>query len=471
LEGLNARRRWLTKQITSAALAQVEREPSLLSDYQALVLSHPTWPAGVTGIVAGRLAERFGRPVVLISAPPGQIARGSGRSVPGVDLIAALTDCAAQDPRVHGDARPLFKGFGGHPGAAGFSIEPERIPELRTTLSRAIAARVEAVPEPMLDIDAFVELPDLTLELVATINRLAPFGPGNPAPVLAIRDLRIQSEATVGRTREHRRLTVEDAHDRTQTVFWWHGSGWPLPRGRFDLALAVRTSDYRGTEEIEIQWLDAREQEPTAVEIETGPAFELIDYRHEDKPETRLRALVASDNVQIWAEGSVPAGLVTSTRQQLVPGPRLAIWTPPPGPRELQAALDRVQPEQVILFATDPGVLGPGPDEEEAFLQSLAGMVKYALRTREGQVQLEAAAARLAHRTSTVMAGLEYLAARGAVEVIERGDDSWQLGKRTGFRDPQAAELARATLSALLAETSAYRAYARDVPAAALVSD
>jgi single-stranded-DNA-specific exonuclease len=375
----------------------------------------------------------------------------------------------------------LFKGYGGHPGAAGFSIEPERIPELRAALSRAIAARVESIPQPTLNIDAFVELPDLTLDLVANINRLAPFGRGNPALALAIRDLRIQSEATIGRTGEHRRLTVEDAHDRTQTVFWWHGSGWPLPRGRFDLAVAVQTSDYRGVEEIQVQWLDAREREPAAIEIDAGPAFELIDYRHEDKPEARLRELTDANDLQIWAEGSAPAGVATATRQQLVPGRRLVVWTQPPGPRELQRALERVGPEQVILFAVGPVAHDPGGrdagahelglDEEEDFMQSLAGMVKYALRAKEGQVELEAAAARLAHRTSTVVAGLEYLAAQGTVRIVERGDERWQVAGGTGLRDGQAADLARATLGALLAETAAYRSYARDVPASALVQN
>jgi hypothetical protein len=104
-------------------------------------------------------------------------------------------------------------------------------------------------------------------------------------------------------------------------------------------------------------------------------------------------------------------------------------------------------------------------------MQSLAGMVKYALRAKEGQVELEAAAARLAHRTSTVVAGLEYLAAQGTVRIVERGDERWQVAGGTGLRDGQAADLARATLGALLAETAAYRSYARDVPASALVQN
>jgi single-stranded-DNA-specific exonuclease len=465
IEGLNARRKWLTRQITSAALAQIEREPSLLSDYRALVLSHPTWPSGVIGIVAGRLAERFGKPVVLISAPPGQPARGSGRSVPGVDLIAALADCAVPEPDAPGPRSPLFKGYGGHPGAAGFAIEPERISELRAALSRAIDAQVETVPQPTLTIDAFVDLPDLSLDLVYGISRLAPFGQGNPVLALAVRDLHIQSKAIVGRTGEHLRLTVEDLHDHTQTVFWWHGAGWPLPQGRFDLAIAASASDYRGVAEVQLRWLDARERAPDVVQVGAGPAFEVIDLRQEDNLEAKLLELGAAGDLQVWAEGQIPAGVETRTRQQLVPGCRLALWTLPPGPRELKAALDRVQPVQVFLFARDPATHDPELGEAGALLQSLVGMVKFALRTREGQVDLEAAAARLAHRVGTIQAGLELLAAQGIVQIVERDQGRWKLARETGCQDPQATEMAGAALDALLAETAAYRAYAREAPA------
>jgi single-stranded-DNA-specific exonuclease len=459
VEGLNAQRQWLTKQVTDAAMAQIERDPPLLAGYHALVLSHPTWPGGVIGIVAGRLAERFGKPAVLIAAPHGQLARGSGRSVPGVDLIATLTDCA-----------PLLESYGGHEGAAGFSLEPERIPELRAALSRAVAARTEALPEPVQAIDAYVELPDLTLDLVLDINRLAPFGPGNPPLTLAIRNLRTVGEAVIGRTGEHRRVTVEDANDHSQTVFWWQGAGWPLPQGRFDLALTLRASDYRGMAEIQAEWLDAREQEPAAVEVKAAPAIEVRDYRAASSPEAVLRRLAAEGSVQVWAEGGGPAGIGSPfkgiearTRQQLLPGPRLVVWTLPPGPRELQAALARVQPQELILFAHDPSL-----DDASAFLYKLAGMVKFALQARNGQVDLEAVAAASAHRLGTVQAGLEWLAAQGQVTIVAREDDRWTLAPGTAQPDPQALEVVRARLDALLAETAAYRSYVRSAPAAAL---
>jgi single-stranded-DNA-specific exonuclease len=453
-EGLNSRRQWLTKQVTDAALAQVERDPSLVADYQALVLSHPAWPSGVIGIVAGRLAERFGKPAVLIATPVGKLGRGSGRSVPGLDLIAALEDCAS-----------LFESYGGHPGAAGFSIEPERIGELRTALSRAVAARAATIPEQTLPIDAYVDLPDLTIDLVSQIDRLAPFGPGNPPLTLAARDLHVLSEATIGRTGEHRRVTVEDVHDHTQTVFWWQGAGQPLPRGRFDLAFSVRASDYRGVPEVQIGWMDARSLEPATTQILPTRTIAVDDRRTETDPEAMLRELIGrfGPALQVWAEGGDPLDVEVRNRLQVAPGARLALWTLPPGPRVLREILALVQPQEIILFAFDPGLDGPN-----LFLRRLAGLVNYSLRAKAGEFELQAAAAATAQRVATVEAGLECLAAQGKVLVEEREGDRWQLSTGPGPADEQRAKVARARLEAYLAETAAYRAYFRDAPLSAL---
>ena len=128
LEALNARRKLLCNQVEQGAEAQIARDPSLLEG-GALVLANPAWPAGIIGIVASRLVEKYGKPAVLIASPPGEVARASARSVAGVNITAALA--------AHAD---LLVNFGGHPMAAGFGIDPERIPELRRALSRTAAA-------------------------------------------------------------------------------------------------------------------------------------------------------------------------------------------------------------------------------------------------------------------------------------------------------------------------------------------
>jgi single-stranded-DNA-specific exonuclease len=474
VEALNAQRQWLTRQVTEGALAQIERHPALLSDYHAVVLEGPTWPSGVVGIVAGRLAERVGKPVVLVSTPPGQVARGSGRSIPGVNLVAALRECA-----------PLLESYGGHAGAAGFAIQPEKIPQLRHALSRALAKQFEALPKPTLQIDAYVRLPDppglspegtaagsesvlptLNLHLVREINRLAPFGPGNPPLVLGLQNLRRTSAAVLGRTGEHRRVTVEDAAGRSATVFWWHGADWPLPDGTFDLALTARASDYRGLPEVQLEWIAARVIEPAAAEVVT-PWVQVHDLRQERDPQAEIRRLGA-EGIPIWAEAALPTGVESLPRHRLRPSPALAIWTLPPGPAELRAALKMVEPEQVYLFGKFPP---PGPDASareraEAFLRRLAGLVKHALRSsRDGQVTLLELAAATAEREATVQAGLDWLAAQGQIQTPESNGLSLRLRCATQAADPQATEAARGRLDALLSESDAFRRYLSTAPA------
>jgi single-stranded-DNA-specific exonuclease len=453
MEGLNARRQWLTTQVRDAARAQIEHDPALLSRHEALVLSHPSWPSGIVGIVAARLAELYGKPAVLIAAPTDRLSVGSGRSIPGLDLIKALTEC-----------RHLLLTYGGHSGAAGFTIEPQRIPELRTALSRAVAAQMQHLPQRVLALDAYVDLPDLTLDLVSEISRLAPFGPGNPTPTLAIRHLRVLSHSVIGRTHEHRRVHVEDAQQRTQAVFWWQGTEGALPQGTFDLAVSVRASDYSGRLEPQVEWLGARVREREVIDVSTTPAISVHDLRQAKDPHEILQDLIRESGLQVWAEVSKPLGLASHTRSQLRRSERLLIWTLPPGPREMQEALDRVQPREVVLFAH-----GPGLDETGAFLSRLAGLVKHVLGARGGQAALNELAAATAQRVSTVLAGLDWLEAHGQIAIIDRGDNLWQLALGNSQVDRERLLLARARVDALLVETDAYRKYASDAPAEALI--
>jgi len=418
-------------------------------------LDHPAWPAGVIGIVAGRLAERFGKPAVLISAPPGELAHGSARSVPGCDIHAAI---AAQ-------VDMLYR-FGGHPMAAGFSTEAERIPEFRAALTRTVEAMTGGVPTRLpLQIDAYLSLSDLSLDLVAQLNRLAPFGPGNPPVCLASCGLRIASVATIGRADEHRKLVVEDEEGNTRVVLWWQGADWPLPEGRFDLAYTARASDYQGRPELELEWLAAREVErPPVVVREAAPAVGIVDHRRTSDPEILLHRLLAGEGIQVWAEGNIPRGVPGLSRDDLVAGETLVIWNAPPGPDEVQAVMKRVLPRRVILFAVDPGL-----DEPVIFLQRLAGLVRHSLRAREGRVNLSALAAATAQRRATVQAGLRWLEVKGQVRIVADEGDQVTMAAGDGRSSTEVDNWQRRVV-ALLEETAAYRAHFARADAATLLS-
>jgi single-stranded-DNA-specific exonuclease len=470
LEGLNARRKLLCDQVYAGVQAQIGRDPGLLHD-SALVLANASWPAGVIGIVASRLVERYGRPTVLIATPPGQIGRGSARSVEGCDITAAIAG--------HAD---LLEGFGGHPMAAGFSIDAARVPEFRRALARTVSA-MSPPPGPAapggqafagspLAIDALVQPADLSLELVEDLGRLAPFGPGNPLLTLMGKNLAVKAQRTVGRNGEHRLLTVVDAEGTPsspgQQVIWWDAGEDLPPEGTMDLAYTVRASDYRGQRQMQIVWLDARPggNAPIAVEPEI-PTVEVIDYRGVAGPRERLAQVAADGQVAVWREGEAATQIQGQDRYNLSRSERLAIWTAPPGPAELREVLGRVRPMRVYLFGVDPGSGQPN-----AFLRRLAGLVKYALRTQEGRTTVSSLASATAQREATVRQGLAWLAARGDIGVVNQQEDALTLVAGNGPQDatsPAPADEAGARLSALLAETAAYRAYFRQAPPDALM--
>lgn len=486
LEGLNAQRKLLTDQIFQAAIAQIEVDPSLL-DEPALVLSHPTWPSGVIGIVANRLVERFDRPVVLFSSPPGQLARGSGRSVEGINITAAI---AAN--------QHLLNGYGGHPMAAGLSLKAEQIPEFKRAFCRTIGQQAQVIPIATLPIDAYLPLSSLSLELVSDLERLAPFGPGNPSLTLATRDLNLTAYTGVGRNNEHLLLTVEDDTGYAQRVIWWQAGdnaqegrtsapSPTLPQGRFDLAYSVRASTYRGQKDVQVEWIDFRLSQESRLSISTPePEIEAVDYRGNDllypdnKPASlilnNLVTLVSKDrpaiattefNLQIWNEAEPPPvtseSVFVTDRYGLMPGLDLIIWTIPPGSVELRKVLEKVSPQRVYLFATNPHI-----DRPDVFLKRLAGLIKYALHNQQlpgvqvpgtqVKVHLSSLAALTSHRIQTVRVGLLWLAHKGHIIIYNSEGDEWIIGEGNGLHTDQSKETAR-QLRSLLDETAAYRAF------------
>jgi single-stranded-DNA-specific exonuclease len=457
LEGLNARRQLLTSQVLRGALAQLQRDRALLEE-AALVLANPAWEPGVIGIVASRLVEMYGKPVVMIAAPPGGPGRASARSVPGVDITRAIASQA-----------DLLLGYGGHAMAAGFSIPLDNIPAFRRRLNRTVAATQAKTPfeRKPLQIDAYLPWEALSLEIVAEIERLAPFGPGNPPLTLASRGLRLVSQAALGRQQEHLQLTIEDANAVVRQVIWWNAAevfeSRGLPQGLFDLAYQARPNNYRGKPGLQIEFLDDR---PLAEGSDIAPGRPLVeDYRLENHPLPILQRLVAEPgdrSLRIWAEAEaakklaerVPAELVGRRDELAGPLHTLVIWTSPASAADLQAVLLHTQPERAALFAVDP-------DEESlpAFLERLAGLARYALSRPERRATLSRLAAATAQRELTVLRGLEWLAAQGRLSLRQEAGEL--ILAPGGTADLKAADQLLEQIRDLLDETRAYRAYYR----------
>ncbi len=180
LHSLNQERQETEADIVRKVLEECSKVP-VTEDQAALVFAGEGWHRGVVGIVASRLVERFSRPVFVLSQENGE-TQGSGRSIAAFHLLDALESMAE-----------LFTRFGGHRQAAGVSLSSERVVEFRDRLNAYAAARLGPADfRPQLAIDALVDLKELTSgPAVQEILAMAPFGFGNPAPVLAIADAEI----------------------------------------------------------------------------------------------------------------------------------------------------------------------------------------------------------------------------------------------------------------------------------------
>ncbi len=193
LDQVNRERQAILDQVLTEAAAQAAADP----EAPAFVLAGEGWHPGVVGLVASRLVEQFRRPAVVIALAEGT-GRGSARSIEGFHLVEALDACRAH-----------LAGFGGHAMAAGLSITADAVPHFTRCFHAVSAARIAPDRADRLRVDALVTLPDLTVPLVAELERLGPFGPGNPQPVLAVRGVRAVTRRLVG-DGAHIRMGVTD---------------------------------------------------------------------------------------------------------------------------------------------------------------------------------------------------------------------------------------------------------------------
>jgi single-stranded-DNA-specific exonuclease len=209
LDRCNTRRQEIERQIYDEARAQLERSGGL-GDRRSIVLAGKGWHAGVIGIVAGRLAENYHRPAVIVALSDG-ICQGSARSIPGFDLYEAIKDCA----------QPLI-GFGGHAAAAGLKIMQEEVPAFAQLFEdRCCSLLAAEALERVLVIDAEVPLGVLSLRVVEELDRLEPHGMGNPKPLLLAGPVQLVGEPrAVGERRNHLQLRLKQGDVLMKAIGW-----------------------------------------------------------------------------------------------------------------------------------------------------------------------------------------------------------------------------------------------------------
>ncbi len=206
----NDQRRRVEKAIFDQACELAEASGMTGDSRRAIVLAHEDWHPGVVGIVCSRLVERFARPVILMQRA-GELTGGSGRSIDGFSLHAALTDCA-----------DLLAGYGGHDMAAGLRLQTSN---LETFTERFIErTNAELAPHDLVRTtryDAEATLGELTIDSINELARMEPFGRDNPPVQVRLRGLRVSVlPRFFGAAGDHARLTVTDGRQTVQLLGW-----------------------------------------------------------------------------------------------------------------------------------------------------------------------------------------------------------------------------------------------------------
>jgi single-stranded-DNA-specific exonuclease len=223
-----------------------------LAKTAGIVLASADWHPGVIGIVAGRIAEQFARPALVIALKEGEpAASGSGRSVPGFALHEALKACDE-----------FLLGHGGHSAAAGFKIAPDRIEAFRECFNEYAAAHFPGgPPAPRLALDAEVPLSALTWGLVRDIEKLEPYGADNPRPKFLATGLKAEGPRRIGtgEVQRHMDLRVRQGETVVRAVAWGMADRMDelmAAGGDCCLAFTPRVNEWRGERRIEIEVLD-----------------------------------------------------------------------------------------------------------------------------------------------------------------------------------------------------------------------
>lgn len=237
----NADRQQLTEDLVQVARSQVHQQRQ-----ESILIAHsPEFHEGIIGLIAGKLVEWYAKPVIVISTR-GDVSKASARSVPGVNITELIRT-----------AREHLLEAGGHPMAAGFGFEPNKLETVMNHLYAYAREHIDpALLQKTLDIECGLPLELATEETVKTIEKFAPFGQKNPQPIFALQNVRIAAVQTVGTDHRHLKLTIEDQQGRVRfpALAWGKGEAAAhlSPGARVQVAGFLEVNEWRDRKTLQI---------------------------------------------------------------------------------------------------------------------------------------------------------------------------------------------------------------------------
>lgn len=439
LNSLNETRKVLCDRVLEEAGRQMG---ACAEEMPAIALYQENWHEGVIGIVAGRLAEQYQKPALLMTRKENGHITGSARTGGNINILQALFLC-----------EDLLTKFGGHEGAAGFSLPVENL----ALFMRKINAVVKDIPVDAGDeqgkpVDAILSPALVNIDLYNRIRELAPFGAGNPAPIFLI-DGRLVTNQLMKTGSAHRRLRF--AKDgQTADAVWWNSAPAAVADDEQFLA-RLRLNLFRDNVNVQLDIIDVMSCAKTVFSPPV-PAGQFIDMRGRSSAELTVmypEALFFGEGVDSHAAASRMELRATDTLVMLTVPCQAAIWT---------EILQKAAPQRVVV-AWDTQVKAREQVVDDLW-RHLMGMVKFSLRAYGGVMTPQRAAVRLGWTREIVTAGLQALADVGLIGLTVLDEDRISLSLRQNARPGLRKLQSYRCFIKILAEVEAYRNHVRNLP-------
>ena len=238
LNALNTERRNLEQSILMEAETFLS---DVTPDVSAIVVAGEAWNAGVIGIVASRLVEKYYRPSIVLTRQ-GDVCKGSCRSIAGLNMYEALSAC-----------RDMLIQFGGHEMAAGLTLAWDRVEDFRRAFANYVYTHLKIEDfTPKISIEGLVPPTDWTIEKIEELALLEPYGMGNPRPIFGVRDLRPRTAAAIGAEGKHLRMEVGTREKRVPALYWNYGE-WAeiVTEEAYDLAYVPSMNEWQGVTSVQ----------------------------------------------------------------------------------------------------------------------------------------------------------------------------------------------------------------------------
>lgn len=396
----------------------------------SIILFNPKWHLGIIGIVASRLVEKYYKPVFLMtySEETKQI-RCSSRGISEVNIYDVLSANAE-----------LFDGFGGHAMAGGcaFSREKTTFEEVKKALSSTIEAMLTGkMLKPILNVDLKLEPNEVDGNLISDIERLQPFGAANPNPTFALYNLTLLQKKLMGSNKDHLKLIVEDSQHNTYDCIWWSRGDISLVSGdKLDIAFCPQLNTYNGSTTIQLIIQDLHSpnlKDEESTDSESEQELKIYDHRKKTNIFSSVQDYVKTSklNIGIFAEDRnvieklKPYKSLNEkvfNRQTLQKFDAVMFFDYPPSPEIFDEIIQSINPRYMHFMHYEIKKI-----DENEFLKTFAGMLKFSHNNLNGNFNLERSATFLAQTEETIIELLNVFEECKMITILDKGPNDFKI--------------------------------------------